>query len=417
MSRARSSTSAALLLSLLMLLAAAVPVHAATQESEGPPGEGLGPYPYAPDEVLVKFDVPVLAPAWLDTFSAEQGITLAEFIPDISWYVFKISDGSAVVDKLDRLRGLPGVVAVSASGGGEVAFTPNDPQYVNQWYLPRMRVNSAWDHAGGGTSGPVVIVDAGVNNHVELGNIVRANFTDVSDGDRCGTWGHGTFMAGIALAFTNNSTGIAGISYNSPVYSAKVIRDNAGNCNVLASQWVANGINWAVNQGAKAINASFVANDSQVIRDAVNRAWNNGALVVGATGNNGQSNFNGLAPAMYLTAAAVGGTVRASSAAGECRHPSSNYGAPGVDFVAPLQDITSTTSSGGYVTWGFGGTSSSAALTTGVVGLMLGHYGNIAPQAIKDKLAASADWVCGQTGYSNQTGAGRIDAFGAVNLH
>lgn len=48
---------------------------------------------------------------------------------------------------------------------------------------------------------------------------------------------------------------------------------------------------------------------------------------------------------------------------------------------------------------------------------MLGHYDNIAPQAIKDKLAASADWVCGQTGYSSQTSAGRIDAFGAVTRH
>lgn len=293
MSPSRTSISIALISSLLLVVAAAMPVHAATQEIERPPGEGLGPYRYASDQVLVKFNVPIAAPAWIEKFSADQNIQLAEFIPDVNWYVFKINDGTAVVDVLDRLRGLPGVLAVSANGGGEVAFTPNDPQYVNQWYLPRMRVNTAWDHAGGGTTGPVVIIDAGVNNHVELGNIVRANFTDASDGDRCGTWGHGTFMAGIALAFTNNSTGIAGVSYNSPVYSAKVIRDNGGKCNVLLSSWVANGINWAVNQGAKAINASFVANDSQVIHDAVDRAWNNGALVVAATGNDGRSTSTG----------------------------------------------------------------------------------------------------------------------------
>lgn len=51
MFRIRRSTSTALLLSLPMILAAVVRVHAATQKSEGPPGEGLGPYPYAPRRV------------------------------------------------------------------------------------------------------------------------------------------------------------------------------------------------------------------------------------------------------------------------------------------------------------------------------------------------------------------------------
>jgi thermitase len=394
-----------LVLGAVLTIALAAPTNAATKDI---PSEGLGlePFPYAPDEVLVKFSVPVPENAWLAQFSRDRGLAAKDYVPGIHWFVLKITDGVAVADKLAALEHAPGVVAVSANGGGEAAFTPNDPLYPSQWYLPRMKVPTAWDHAGGGV-GPVAIVDTGVYDHPQLGFVHHYNFTDVADQDTCMTTGHGTMTAGMNAAYTNDGVGTAGIAYNASLYSFKVI----DGCSRTFSSWVANGIRSAVDHGARTINASFVVSDSTVVHDAVDYAWNHGALISAATGNGGASNFNGLAPAMYLHANAVGGTSHSSS---ECRYPTSNYGSPGVDIVAPQQDIVSTNRSGGYSTWNNGGTSSAAALVSGVVSLMYLHYPGATPQWIKDKLHATADHVCGQTGYSSQLGYGRVDAYGAV---
>lgn len=378
-------------------------------------GMGLGPFPYAPDEVLVKFNTELPTTAWLNAFGAATSLEATDYLADIHWYLFKIRDQMAVPQKIAALKRMPGVEEVSANGGGEAAFTPNDPYYGDQWYLPRMEVPQAWDHliAGqgdGGVSVKIAIVDTGVYDNSDLGYVHHYNWTSGSDVDTCGSAGHGTMMAGIAAAAASNSNGIAGVAYASPIYSEKVIVG----CSTVYSSWVSNGITAAVNHGAQAINASFVVSDSAAVRDAVDYAWNSGALVSAATGNDGQSNFNGYAPAMYVHANAVGGTQHSSS---ECRDPESNYGSPGVDVVAPSRDIWSTNRSGSVTHWGTAGTSSATALVTGVVALMYDHYVSITPSSIKSKLHLGANHVCGQSGYSSQLGYGRVNAYYSVTQH
>ena len=128
----------------------------------------------------------------------------------------------------------------------------------------------------------------------------RANFTTDADLD---TDGHGTHVAGIAAAATNNSTGVAGVGFQSNLLSVKVLNSSGTGY----YSWIASGIIWAADNGAKVINLSLGGTSpSKTLQDAVNYAWNKGVVVVSAAGN---SNINvPFYPAYYTNVIAVGAT-------------------------------------------------------------------------------------------------------------
>ena len=117
-------------------------------------------------------------------------------------------------------------------------------------------------------------------------------------------FGHGTHVSGIIGAAINNSLGMVGIAPNVSIMPVKVL-NNVGSG---SSIYVANGIYWAVDNGAKIINLSLgnTANAS-LLRDAVRYAAEHNVLAVCAAGNNG-SNIS-FYPAAYDDCFAVSGTM------------------------------------------------------------------------------------------------------------
>src|SRR5437763_15506443 len=100
------------------------------------------------------------------------------------------------------------------SGGAPLTTAPNDPLYPHQWGLAQIKAPAAWARGALGAGATIAVVDSGVDlNHPDLqGNLVPG--VDLVSGDPCGSAqdlnGHGTHVAGIAAAVTNNGVGVAG---------------------------------------------------------------------------------------------------------------------------------------------------------------------------------------------------------------
>ena len=107
------------------------------------------------------------------------------------------------------------VERVEADKKRDVAGTPNDPQYGDQWSLPKIGWDQAYGVVNPGGSAKVAVLDTGINaSHPDLaGNVVAGtSILDGSNGESDPN-GHGTAMAGIVAARTGNGAGIAGVGY------------------------------------------------------------------------------------------------------------------------------------------------------------------------------------------------------------
>jgi len=269
-----------------------------------------------------------------------------------------------------------------------VQATPNDPYYSQQWYLKRIKADQAWDITQG-TNLVVAVIDTGVDfNHPDLVGKIWVNSKETpnnnKDDDRNGYiddyygynfisdhaniddyHGHGTGIASIIAAGTNNGRGIAGINWNARIMILKALNDIGGG----DFEDVAKAIRYAVDNGASIINMSFGSvTSSAILSNAVNYAINQGVPMVAAVGNQGNSSI--FYPAAYPNVIAVSGVDRNDN------HPSfANYGS-NIDLVAPATDIIMAGLVGGpsgdYVQGS--GTSFAAAQVTAGASLILGRY-------------------------------------------
>ncbi len=279
-------------------------------------------------------------------------------------------------------------------------MTPNDPRYGEEWALPKISAPAAWDRIAGASGIKVAVLDTGIANHPDLSGrvILSKDFTGspVGAGDQ---HGHGTHVAGTIAANANNGVGVVGVAYNASLINAKVLGD--GGSGSFSS--VADGIVWAADNGAKVISMSLGANLDcpSIIQDAVTYAWNKGALIVAAAGNDGANDAH--TPANCTNAIPVGSTNQSDG-----RSTFSNYG-PAVPIAAPGESILSTTNSGGYVSWS--GTSMATPHAAGVAALIWASSYGTSNQAVKNRLFSTADRIAG-------TGSiwvnGRINAAAAV---
>ena len=125
------------------------------------------------------------------------------------------------------------------------------------------------------------VADTGVQqNHPAFAGISFFNNSG-SPTDPAGD-GHGTHVAGIAAAVTDNAKGVAGVGYNCSLMNIKVLRDDGRG----SYSWIADGIEYAADHGAHVINMSLGGTDgSSTLQAAVDYAWGKGVVVVAAAGN------------------------------------------------------------------------------------------------------------------------------------
>jgi thermitase len=177
----------------------------------------------------------------------------------------------------------------------------------------------------------VAVLDTGVatdNEDINPQVGLRANFSTARTNED--NYGHGTHTAGIVAAIANNTKGVAGVCPDCTILAGKVMNDSGSG----SSSGLANGINWAVNNGAKVISMSLVVRPSRTLETAVNNAWGKGVVLVAAAGNSGGQAM--MYPAAYPNVIAVGATDNRDAKASF-----STYGT-WVDVAAPGVNIYST---------------------------------------------------------------------------
>jgi thermitase len=204
----------------------------------------------------------------------------------------------------------------------------------------------------------VAVLDTGIDaGHEDLrGQVISA--VDLTGGDSAGDVnGHGTHVAGIIAANTDNGTGIAGVASSTRLLNVKVA-DDTGRC---LTPTVAEGIVWAVDHGAKVINLSLEIRDSTAeLQDAVNYAWEKGAILVAAASN--QDSRGPVYPAYYPNCISVV-AARADDTIG----PLAGY-PDWIDVAAPGFNILSTLPDNAY---GYkSGTSFATAYVSGLAALL-----------------------------------------------
>lgn len=154
----------------------------------------------------------------------------------------------------------------------------------SKWTLANIASLSAV--AEGNTSPVIVaILDSGIDDeHEDLrGRVVNEiNLSGSSTvNDRSG---HGTFIAGIIAADPDNGLGISGIAPHCRLINIKVSSDTGrSNHSIMAK-----GILTAVDNGANVINISMAGKDrSDELEEAIDYAWEQGAIVIAGAGNDG----------------------------------------------------------------------------------------------------------------------------------
>ena len=168
-----------------------------------------------------------------------------------------------------------------------LALTPNDPcvggcpPYGIPWHFDAIGAHAAWEVTTGAPGITIAIVDTGVDDsHPDLTGRVRRIPGCGLGPTAVHSTSHGTFIAGLIGAISDNAMGTAGLDWKADLLDVRVMNGASGN-----NRDIADGIRCAANNGADIITLSFVASGTQlsaVLKDAIDEARAAGVLSVGA---------------------------------------------------------------------------------------------------------------------------------------
>ncbi len=278
-------------------------------------------------------------------------------------------------------------------------YMPNNPLLPKLWGMFKIDAPDAWNITKGNPNLKIAVVDTGIDyNHEAFkdGRVIKGyNFADNND-DPMDDMGHGTHVAGTIGAAGDDGIGVVGEAYKCKLIAIKVLgKDGSGSISNIAD-----GINAAVQMGARVINLSLGGPEaSDTLQQAVDNAVNKGVVVVAAAGNSGDEEDD--YPAAYPDVLSVGATDQ-----NDARASFSNYGSY-VNVAAPGVNILSSTE-GTYKTES--GTSMASPHVTGAVALMLSVNPNLTPAQCRTILEQTGDPT---TGFPDGT-VNRINVFHAL---
>ena len=330
-----------------------------------------------------------------------------------------------VLEVVKRLSGRSEVEYAEPDLVDSAQIIPSDTRYVDQWSHPLINSEGAWDLQTGAASVVIGIIDSGIStsaagalNHPDLDVPGRYVFgTDFVDGGVPRDLnGHGTHVAGIAAAESNNAQGVVGMNWASPVYVCRTLDVNGNGSSADFADAVEEIVDYAVANNLHAvINYSGGGPANLTKQAACQYAQARGVLLCAAAGNDNGGPV--IWPAAYSTTIdnviAVGSTDANDSVSSF-----SNVG-PEVTVVAPGRGILSTmptyavTIPAALNYDSLDGTSMATPLVTGLVSLMWSRHPSFTYGAIRNCLTSTAVKL-GPGTFNNAWGNGRIAAEAAL---
>jgi subtilisin family serine protease len=366
---------------------------------------------YVPGEVLVKAKGEIPSPVIDSLAKVVKPLSLGVGLEKI-----KLKSGITVEQALAVLAQEPAVEYVQPNYIKHWQKMPNDLKFGKQWGLRNtaqsvplssggytsgfkdadIDADGAWNLSTGDASVIVAVIDSGVDyTHPDLAPNIWHNPNEIAgnnidddgngykddvigwdfangDNDPVDLSGHGTHVAGIIAAKGNDASTVAGVGWKTSIMALQVVDVNG----VTTSAGIAEAIRYAVDNGAKVINASYGETVNDLLEyDAINYANTNGVLVVAAACN--KSSDNDVTPCYPSSYDLPNIIAVAASDLFDNRAGFSNYGATTVDLAAPGVSIVSTyptfgsvwsqdfsTSSSG---WTHGGTPDTWAVSSGTL--------------------------------------------------
>lgn len=294
---------------------------------------------------------------------------------------------------LTFLRSDPGVRYAELDGVVRASRVPNDEYLPTQWSVTKTHAEQAWDVITGSSQVVVGILDTGVDpGQPDLRGKLVAGYDYVNnDQDPSDDNGHGTAVAGVVAASSDNRIGVAGYCWGCRLMPVKVLgADGTGFASGLAQ-----GIVWATDHGARVINASLGSPVNDLtLAAAAQYAWLRGVLVVAAAGN--ESSPSPDYPAVLPNVLSV-----SASDHNDRLYAFSNSGAR---VAAPGENST-TGLVGTYVS--FLGTSSAAPVVSGIAAHAFSLVPSATPGQVEQAIEASAVPIPG-------VASGRVDAYSAL---
>jgi subtilisin family serine protease len=301
-----------------------------------------------------------------------------------------------IEDAIEELLDDPNVEYAEPNYELHAQDDPNDPEFDEQWALNEIDAVDAWDEAyyllDGEDPAPVIVavIDTGVDStHEDLENRVLPGHnaitgaTDITDAMDDSFNGHGTHIAGIIAANTNNDAGVAGTAGQLPVSILPVkVLDRSGTGTMYD---VAMGIYWAADwegdsgERVRVINLSLGArlpDYPKTLADAVRYAQDQGILVIAAAGNENGKNVEDFFPACLPGVVHVAATGKDHALASFSNYSYEDVKAPGVDIISTLP---------GNSYGRLSGTSQSAAFASGIAAIMWSVF----PEKSANELAAA----------------------------
>ena len=286
---------------------------------------------------------------------------------------------------------------------------PDDPLLPAQYGRAITGVERLWDVQRGSPDVIVAVIDSGVDaRHPELeGQLLPGwdvTVTPARAGGDVDGYGHGTHVAGVIAARANNGVGIAGVAPGCKILPVRIFND-FGHSTTGAS---AAAVIWAVDHGARVINASWGSPLPGAAAEAAYQyALDQDVVFVSAVGNSGSNetrSYPGATEGVIGVAATTDiDTWGSFSTWGEW-----------VDLAAPGEGILSTypiAKGNGYRI--MRGTSMASPLVAGAAALVRSQYPGWSRAQVVERLYATARDVI-QTGVDPYSGHGRVDIGRAV---
>lgn len=340
-------------------------------------------------------------------------------IKDLSQYfIIRFDEEESVGNAVTLLSNLSEVISAAPDFYPVEDELPNDFYFDQQYYLENT-VNSkfdidasrAWDFSKGDNI-KIAFIESGVrDDHPDLHDHIYYGTGSEIGYDTTNSEGtHGTYVAGVAAAVTNNNIGVAGVGWNSLIVPriGAYLSDRADDIRLSAQE-----------AGAHVINMSWHVSpynlDPPYLRNAVRDAFNIGAVLTASMGNDSISGVL-IYPAAYDSFVVACGALEKVNNGDSLQYASFQNSGPFLDVTAPGEDIWTTSPLFSEMYINLDGTSFSTPIVSGVIALLRFRFPDRTNIEIMDIIRNSSVLFNGWENDFNHYGHGMVSAYQAILL-